>query len=344
MFKENKYTRLYISIIERARTRIIDDYTESHHVIPKCLGGSNLKDNIVRLTAREHFLCHLLLTKMNDNHLLKFAVYMMSVANPNQIGKRYKIKSRIYSISKRLMSEAASIRSMGNTNNLGKKGYYNPITNEQSNFIEEKVPLGWLPGRSPDFKARNKGMNGSNIYYSNPSTGDCIHIAPGSAPPNGYIKFSLSASKGGLSAPKINCYHLETGEFTKVYSIEDIPMGYTEGSPSIWITDGTISKQINRIKGLVPSGWVIGRTISTNSAKNISKARERPIETPLGDYTHPLRMSEKYGCDIYAIMDNLDTKIRIRKSNEKLRLALAEVGYDFGKTKRDNGFRYKGKS
>lgn len=66
IFIDNKYTRLYYMIIERAKSRTISSYTENHHIIPKSLGGDNSKDNLVSLTAREHFVCHLLLTKMTE--------------------------------------------------------------------------------------------------------------------------------------------------------------------------------------------------------------------------------------------------------------------------------------
>jgi hypothetical protein len=37
---------------------------ESHHIVPKSLGGTNELSNIVHLTPREHFIAHALLTKM----------------------------------------------------------------------------------------------------------------------------------------------------------------------------------------------------------------------------------------------------------------------------------------
>jgi len=64
MYLQNKYTTWYYSIINNAKNRNIDSYTEKHHIIPKSLGGDNSTDNLVKLTAREHFICHLLLTKM----------------------------------------------------------------------------------------------------------------------------------------------------------------------------------------------------------------------------------------------------------------------------------------
>ena len=64
IFINNKYTRWYYNIIDRAQTRLLNCYTERHHIIPKSLGGSNEFSNLVSLTAREHFVCHILLTKM----------------------------------------------------------------------------------------------------------------------------------------------------------------------------------------------------------------------------------------------------------------------------------------
>ena len=64
MFKNNKYTTWYFSIIDNAQKSIRTGYVEKHHIIPKSCGGSNANDNLVKLTSREHFICHLLLTKM----------------------------------------------------------------------------------------------------------------------------------------------------------------------------------------------------------------------------------------------------------------------------------------
>lgn len=64
MFNKTKYTKWYFSLIENARKRkILQDY-ETHHIIPRSMGGSNEIDNLVKLSYREHFISHLLLTKM----------------------------------------------------------------------------------------------------------------------------------------------------------------------------------------------------------------------------------------------------------------------------------------
>lgn len=59
----NKYRKWHDQIIERATGRELLGNFERHHIKPKCLDGSNEKSNIVKLTYREHFLVHWLLTK-----------------------------------------------------------------------------------------------------------------------------------------------------------------------------------------------------------------------------------------------------------------------------------------
>ena len=71
MFKQNKYTKWYYKIIENARNRILDNNYEKHHIIPKSLNGSNELNNLIILSYREHFICHLLLTKMCKNKKMK---------------------------------------------------------------------------------------------------------------------------------------------------------------------------------------------------------------------------------------------------------------------------------
>lgn len=61
-------------------------YTEKHHIIPKCMGGTDDKINIVRLSAKAHYVAHHLLTKIYPkNPKLMFAYNMMSVGHS---GKR----------------------------------------------------------------------------------------------------------------------------------------------------------------------------------------------------------------------------------------------------------------
>lgn len=112
LFLFNKYTKWYYEIINRARTRKIQGYVEKHHIIPRTLGGSNSTDNIVRLTAREHFICHLLLTKMLNNperHKMVYALHMLSNAS-NKLHQRYKPSSKLYEYERKLFVEIHAVR------------------------------------------------------------------------------------------------------------------------------------------------------------------------------------------------------------------------------------------
>ena len=72
------YLPHYERLIERAKTRQIEGYKERHHIIPRCMGGSDDPDNLVDLTAREHFIAHLLLAKMHPtNHAIVHAAKIL---------------------------------------------------------------------------------------------------------------------------------------------------------------------------------------------------------------------------------------------------------------------------
>lgn len=93
------YKKIYDQIIERAQNRVLESYTEKHHIIPKCLGGSDDKENLIRLTAREHFLCHRLLCEIYPQESkLKQALWLMAIGK--QQSYKHTLSSRTYQILK----------------------------------------------------------------------------------------------------------------------------------------------------------------------------------------------------------------------------------------------------
>ena len=75
------YIKIYNNLVSNKthRKKGKDVYYESHHIIPKSLGGDNEKSNLVLLTSREHFVAHRLLTKIYPNSWkMKFALFMMA--------------------------------------------------------------------------------------------------------------------------------------------------------------------------------------------------------------------------------------------------------------------------
>ncbi len=90
----------------------LDGYSENHHIIPKCLGGLNNKENMVLFTAREHYIAHLLLTKMYEGDAKKKMHYAFYSMRRKKIGmERYEPNSHIYEILVKKINRNPSIES-----------------------------------------------------------------------------------------------------------------------------------------------------------------------------------------------------------------------------------------
>lgn len=143
------YNRIYNQIIENAKSKNRcrkEEYLENHHIIPKCVGGSNYKQNLVLLTAKEHFICHHLLTKIyKSNDKIKYAFWNMLVCeSANQ--QRYKnYTSTTYQKAKEDFSEIQSQKWKKDNpnNNRSNKGKNNPMYGvhrfgEKNPFFQKK--------------------------------------------------------------------------------------------------------------------------------------------------------------------------------------------------------------
>lgn len=95
------YQQIYNDIINRGQARVLTEYKESHHIVPRCMGGTDDLINLVDLTPEEHYVCHLLLVKMNPGHigLVRAAMFLTS-SNTN-----VKRNNKMYGWIKRQYSE-----------------------------------------------------------------------------------------------------------------------------------------------------------------------------------------------------------------------------------------------
>lgn len=127
IFIDNKFTNRYFKIINTAQNRLADKniYCEKHHIIPKSFGGSDNSDNLVKLTFREHFVCHKLLIKMTeDPELRRKAQYALNSFIRSSKGQERYLTSRDYETIRTEVSNARSEANKGNkygTANKGKK-------------------------------------------------------------------------------------------------------------------------------------------------------------------------------------------------------------------------------
>jgi len=123
-FLNNKYTKTYYAIINNAKIRYWDGYSETHHIIPRCIGGDDESSNLIELTAHEHLVCHLLLRKMlppGENYGLIAAAWRM-VNMEDENGNRHRVTGRLYAKLKEEFSVSHSIKMKGRAApNKGKK-------------------------------------------------------------------------------------------------------------------------------------------------------------------------------------------------------------------------------
>lgn len=95
------YKYQYYKIINIAkdqyRSKNDGNYYENHHIIPKCLGGTNDDNNMILLTAREHYVVHKLLCRIYPkNRSLYYALHMMSICSSKNQKRDYVVSSRDY--------------------------------------------------------------------------------------------------------------------------------------------------------------------------------------------------------------------------------------------------------
>lgn len=104
----NTYNEFIQNILNtRGRFACGNEYHERHHIIPKCMGGTNDKENLIDLYAREHYEAHKLLALENpSNSSLTYAWAMMSWTRKN--GRDCKVTSEEYEEARKALSQAMS--------------------------------------------------------------------------------------------------------------------------------------------------------------------------------------------------------------------------------------------
>lgn len=131
----------YEKLINRAKVRIIEGYVEKHHIVPKCLGGSNSNDNLVKLTGREHYLAHQLLVKLFPrNRSIAYAAQLMTV---DALGNR--VNNRLYGWLRIKLSEhqKARVYTVEQRKNMSNGQKNRKLTFEQKERMMVGLKVGW---------------------------------------------------------------------------------------------------------------------------------------------------------------------------------------------------------
>ena len=228
------YKKAYNQLIEHAKLNQQIGYNEEHHIVPKAEGGSDDKTNLVKLTARQHYIAHLLLAKIYDDYKMYSALtYMQCKSSRNQ--RDFKFNSRLY---EKMRVECAKKHSAWRKAHplVGQKnGMYGRKHTEESKkkmSDNKKGQCSWL-GRHHTEQSKKKiscSQKGKKLTEEHKNK-----IKAALALPDIKARISASISK------RQKC--------------------------SFWVTDGKTNHFLSK-GSTIPEGFYIGRTISSNSTSS----------------------------------------------------------------------------
>lgn len=156
------YEKIYENLINKRKSLPCTENFEMHHITPKCIGGSNDKDNLVTLSYREHFLAHQLLVKIYpDVWNLTVATFLMT-NHKRYVGSRNyeRVRSQYYNNvrgntyedlygeekSKLLRAiRSAKMKELNSLGIVGGKGKDNPMHPDKCGLPPEyfQINLNW---------------------------------------------------------------------------------------------------------------------------------------------------------------------------------------------------------
>lgn len=293
------YEKLYNQIIDNRKCFPLTktQYGENHHILPRSLGGTDVDSNMVKLTAREHFLCHYCLLKMQrldskNWYKMYFAFNMFRTPGLKYVNSRFYEKLKIEA-----SKNYSKYYSGENSANYGKLKY----TNGNKNIFlsnEDVVPNGFNVGSNIQFRWCNDGIDNRRIDISCSIPAGCVlgklvsknthiwitngdistRILKESPTPSGYRK--------GTSTPRTTGYiFINDGvNLTSIPSHQEIPSGFKLGllkesatKNKIWYTNGVESIMLDTADE-IPIGYHKGRIISkknpykryTNGLNNVT--------------------------------------------------------------------------
>lgn len=209
MYLANKYTSWYNTIIFNAQSNPMTGKGERHHIIPKSLGGSNLNENLVKLTPRAHFVCHWLLTKMTegkDKSKMHLALLKMCVSSKTH--DRYKISARRY---ERIRQDAGKNNSGINSPTYGRK-----------RPPEEQARINAI-------KAANRLARGADNYKHSDATKLAIGAKNKGNSPSASVRAAWSNIRKGRPGQDNNTGKHWYNDGARSYLSLDCPTGCTPG-------------------------------------------------------------------------------------------------------------------
>jgi hypothetical protein len=142
------------------------EYFEKHHILPRCLGGTNDKNNLTKLTYREHYIAHWLLIKLYPNEPKIHYSFLCMLRNPH--GYRI-LTSKMFDTIKKNFSEFkrwhCKINNPGRTEKSKTKARNRMLSNEnpmiktpEKNHTVKRTVVYYQDGTIKEFKMKKDFM------------------------------------------------------------------------------------------------------------------------------------------------------------------------------------------
>lgn len=224
-YKKNYHD--YISYVKTLKRKKGDgNYYERHHIIPRSLGGSDEPDNLVLLTAREHYLAHYLLWKFMPCKETIYAFMMMSsIFDGKKIGGKCYEKLRIqFSLKNKdvmkmrfennpELRKIISEKAKGNKSTKGKRWYTNGVENAVCNNCPKGFILGMTKHNEEETRKKQSEARKGKKPWNYGKSGYIVENARGKKRSNETkIKMSKNRPKKAVAQFDLN------GNFIKEYS------------------------------------------------------------------------------------------------------------------------------
>lgn len=302
----NKYMRFIINCQSKNQDSL--GYTEQHHICPKAHDMFPEYSSFVEhpwncavLTARQHFIAHMLLWKTYNNRSTTLSLYLMKKVKGQNINskiyEKLKIQRSAYisDYTKGINSNMVNVLDSGKirkvTSDEFNKGNFKGqhhgtvmVTNGVNSFRVSKDDPRLASG---ELFGHTRGMtyaidsNGNRFYVKKDdprfktgelkgNNADTITITNGKT--NRRINPNNNIPSGWFrgmtkNSPKGSTW-INNGKTSKMFKGNQIPEGWTKGrlfktelKGKVWITNGDQCKMINPHDD-IPQGWKRGRSFS----------------------------------------------------------------------------------
>ena len=271
------YLNRYIIFIKHCQLKNVDyeGYTEKHHICPKAKdmfpeysSFSNYPWNCAVLTARQHFIAHMMLWKVYQNESMIRAFGIMSNYNEIKSSKIYESIKVAYSvIVSEQMSGTVSVKHDNKVFRVSKKEFdenkeLSGHTKGKTFALDRSGNGHYVSSDDVRFKTGElRGNNAGTITITNGKTNK--RIKPEETIPEGWYRGMTKNS------PKKSVW-INDGKTSKMFKGEHIPEGWTRGrvyskkpkhvgtTGKICINNGKVNKMIEKYQS-IQEGWVRGR-------------------------------------------------------------------------------------